>query len=113
MALRYARGQSSLLLSYSARRAHNTGELYHYALKPVIEEFGGRLVCDISPEDITAYQTKRLNAGMSPRTVNLEVGALRTVLKTYRLWGPISDAVEMLHERKDVGRALSYEDEKG
>src|SRR3984957_21144056 len=32
-----------------ARRAHNTGQLYHYALKPVIEEFGGRLVCDISP----------------------------------------------------------------
>jgi integrase len=96
-----------------ARRAHNTCQLYYYALKPVIEEFGGRLVCDISPEDIGAYQTKRLNADMSPRTVNLEVGALRAVLKAYRLWGPISDAVEMLHERKDVGRALSYEDEKG
>jgi integrase len=95
-----------------ARRAHNTGELYHYALKPVIEEFGGRLVCDISPEDIAAYQTKRLNADMSPRTVNLEVGALRAVLKVHRLWGSISDAVEMLHERRDVGRALSYEDEK-
>src|SRR5271163_4202939 len=37
-----------------ARRAHNTGELYKYALKPVIHEFGGRLVCDISPEDIAA-----------------------------------------------------------
>ncbi len=49
-----------------ARRAWNTGELYRYALKPVIEEFGGRLVCDISPEDIAAYQTKRLAFGMSP-----------------------------------------------
>jgi integrase len=95
-----------------ARRAHNTGELYKYALKPVIQEFGGRLVCDISPEDIAAYQTKRLNAEMSPRTVNIEVGALRAVLKAHRLWGSISDAVEMLHERRDVGRALSYEDEK-
>ena len=95
-----------------ARRAHNTGELYKYALKPVIKEFGGRLVCDISPEDIAAYQTKRLNAKMSPRTVNIEVGALRAVLKAHRLWGSISDAVEMLHERRDIGRALGYEDEK-
>src|ERR1700722_13531403 len=95
-----------------ARRAHNTGELYKYALKPVIQEFGGRLVCDISPEAIAAYQTKRLNAEMSPRIVNIEVGALRGVLKAHRLWGSISDAVEMLHERRDVGRALSYEDEK-
>jgi integrase len=70
------------------------------------------LVCDISHEDIAAYQTKRLNAGLSPRTVNIEVAALRVVLKAHRLWGPISDAVEMLRERKDVGRALSYKDEK-
>jgi integrase len=94
-----------------ARRARNTGLLYHYALKPLIEEFGGRLVCDISHEDIAAYQTRRLNAGLSPRTVNIEVAALRAVLKAHRLWGPISDAVEMLRERKDAGRALSYEDE--
>lgn len=93
------------------RRAHNTGELYKNALKPVIQEFGGRLVCDISVEDIAAYQTKRLNLRLSPRTVNLEVAALRVVLKAYRLWGPIADAVEMLRERKDVGRAVSYEDE--
>ena len=50
--------------------------------------------------------------GVSARTVNIEVGALRTVLKTHRLWAPMSDAVEMLRERKDVGRALSYGDEK-
>jgi hypothetical protein len=50
--------------------------------------------------------------GISPRTVNIEVGALRTVLKAHRLWAPMADAVEMLRERKDVGRALSYGDEK-
>jgi hypothetical protein len=27
------------------------------------------------------------------------------------LWAPNSDAIEMLRERKDVGRALDYEDE--
>ena len=78
----------------------------------MIQEFGGRLVCDIAAEDIAAYQTKRLNSRLSPRTVNLEVAALRVVLKAHRLWGPIADAVEMLRERKDVGRAVSYEDEQ-
>jgi len=33
-------------------------------------------------------------------------------LNAHRLWGPISDAIEMLRERKDVGRALDYEDER-
>jgi integrase len=94
------------------RRARNTGELYKYALKPIIEVFGGKLVCDISPEEIRAYQTRRLATGVSARTVTIEVGALRTVLKTHRLWAPIADAVEMLREHKDIGRALSYGDEK-
>jgi hypothetical protein len=49
-----------LLEDKRARRAKNTAELYRFALKPVIEEFGGRLVSDITPEDIAAYQSKRL-----------------------------------------------------
>jgi len=101
-----------LLADKRARRARNTAELYRFALKPVIEEFGGRLVSDITPEDIAAYQSKRLREGKAPRTVNLEVGALRVTLKAYRLWGSIADGVEMLRERKDVGRALSREDEQ-
>jgi PIN domain len=78
------------------RRSRNTGELYRYALKPVVKEFSGRLVCDISPEDIAAYQPKRLSDGMSARTVNIEVGALRAVLKAHRLWGPISDGIPIV-----------------
>jgi len=61
-----------------ARRARNTGELYKYALKPLIKVFGTKLVCDISPADICAYQTRRLTTGVSARTVNIEAGALRT-----------------------------------
>ena len=101
-----------LLEDKRARRARNTGELYRFALKPVVSEFGKRLICDISPEDIALYQTKRLRAGLSPRTINIEVGAIRAVLKAHRLWGPIADAVEMLRERKDVGRALSHDEER-
>jgi len=95
-----------------SRRARTTGELYKYALKPVVNAFGSKLVCDIAPEDIRAYQIRRLATGLSARTINIEIGALRTVLKAHRLWAPMADAIEMLRERKDVGRAVSYEDER-
>jgi integrase len=101
-----------LLEDKRARRAKNTAELYRFALKPVIEQFGNRLVSDITPEDIAGYQAKRLREGLASRTINLEVGALRVVLKNHRLWGQIADGVEMLRERKDIGRALSREDEQ-
>src|SRR6516225_2576389 len=70
-----------LLEDKRARRAKNTAELYRFALKPVVEAFGSRLVSDITPDDIEAYQAKRLRQGLASRTINLEVGALRVVLK--------------------------------
>jgi integrase len=97
-----------LLEDKRARRAKNTAELYRFALKPVVEAFGSRLVSDITPDDIEAYQAKRLRQGLASRTINVEVGALRAVLKSYRLWGTMADDVE----RKDTGRALSGKDEQ-
>ena len=60
-----------LIQEKRARRARKTGELYKYALKPLVRVFGTKLVCDISPDDIRAYQTRRLTTGVSARTVNI------------------------------------------
>jgi Phage integrase, N-terminal SAM-like domain len=90
---RSRRNDSSKISALAARK--NTAELYRFALKPVIAEFGGRLLSDITPEDIAAYQAMRLREGMAARTINLEVGALRVTLKAYRLWGAMADGVEM------------------
>jgi len=43
--------------------------------------------------------------------VNLEIGVLRAVLKKYKLWGAVSDSVQFLKERRDIGRALTPEEE--
>ncbi len=80
------------------------------------EEFGKALVCDVDANDIAEYRRKRLSAGedkrgVSNRTVNYEVGALRGVLRQFGLWGPIADRVKALPERHDVGRALTIQDE--
>jgi integrase len=78
-------------------------------LKPL---FGGVLVCDISADDIAAYQSARLREGAAPKTINLEVGTLRAILRKHRLWANIQPDVQMLRVRDYVGRALTEEEEK-
>jgi integrase len=85
---------------------------YRSAKRHLVERFGTRLVCDLDHRDIAALQTKLTASGKSARTVNLAVAVLRMVLKGYGLWAPMSDRVRGLHERHDVGRAVSHEDEE-
>src|SRR5207245_5597679 len=47
----------------------------------------------------------------APKTVNLEVGTLRAILRKNRLWATIQPDVRMLRAREDVGRAISREEE--
>jgi len=49
-------------------------------LKP---EFGQKLVCDIDAKDISRYQKKRLKEGASGKTINLEIGTLRAILRRH------------------------------
>ncbi len=78
-------------------------------LKPV---FGGMLVCDIKGNDIAAYQCARQREKAAPKTINLEVGTLRAILRKHRLWANIQPDVQMLRVREDVGRALTDVEEK-
>jgi integrase len=91
--------------------ASKSTERYEQCVSYLKREFGKRLVCDIDANDVAEYQRKRLSAGVSNRTVNYEVGALRGVLRQFGLWGPIADRVRALPERHDVGRAVSAEHE--
>jgi len=78
-------------------------------LKPV---FGGMLLCDISGDNIAAYQSRRLRQDAAPKTINLEVGTLRAILRKHRLWANIQPDVQMLRARDYVGRALTEDEEK-
>jgi integrase len=70
------------------------------------------LLIDITPEDIGKYQGLRQKQKASNRTINMEVSTLRMILKASRLWSALADDVKMLPERKDVGRALTADEEK-
>lgn len=77
-------------------------------LKPV---FGRMLVVEIEARDIAKYQEARLGEGAAPKTINLEVGTLRAILRRYKIWANIQQDVRMLPVHDEVGRAISAEEE--
>jgi integrase len=80
-------------------------------LKHINPYFGKMLLCDLAADDIARYQAGRLEQGAAPKTVNLEVGTLRAILRKNRLWATIQPDVRMLRAREDAGRAISREEE--
>jgi integrase len=92
-------------------------ERFRHHVSILSSEFGQRLVCDITVDDILSLRGKRIAAGLAPRTINYEISALRGVLKSKGLWSAIADeldrrAIKKLSERHDVGRAIDFADEQ-
>jgi integrase len=77
-------------------------------LGPVL---GKQLLVDIEAKEIARYQKLRLNEGASARTINIEIGALRQIARKHGSWSRIQSDVQMLPERRDVGRALTANEE--
>ena len=80
-------------------------------LKHINPYFGKMLLCDVAADDIARYQAERLEKGAAPKTVNLEVGTLRAILRKNRLWASIQPEVRMLRASENIGRAISREEE--
>lgn len=80
-------------------------------LRHLDRHFGKMLLSDISADDIAHYQGRRLEQGAAPKTINLEIGTVRAILRKNRLWASIQPDVRMLRVREDVGRAISRDEE--
>lgn len=81
-------------------------------LKHIRPIFDRRLVTDIEALDVAAYQKARLAENASPKTINLEVGTIRAILRRNKVWGEIQQDVRMLPVRDDIGRAITVEEEE-
>jgi integrase len=81
-------------------------------LKHILPILGKKLVSELDAADISRYQQHRLNEKAAPKTVNLEVGTIRAILRRHRLWANIQPDVRMLSVPDDIGKALSRDDEK-
>jgi hypothetical protein len=92
-------------------------ERFRHHVATLSAEFGHRLVCDITADDVLRLRSQRVTVGLAPRTVNYEIAALRGILKSKGFWSAVADelerrAIKKLPERHDVGRAISAEDEQ-
>jgi len=88
-----------------------TERSYKLSISHLTTAFGKQLLCDISGEDLATYQARRKREEVSNRTVNLELGVLRSILRRYRMWEAISADVDFLKENPSPGRALTAEEE--
>jgi integrase len=80
-------------------------------LRRVVKLLGDRPVRKITAEEIDAYMAKRKDAGISPRTIGMELSALRRVLKEARVWKRLQDVIELpTQEASSIGRALTEEE---
>ncbi|MGC2639840.1 MAG: integrase [Acidobacteriaceae bacterium] len=99
--------QQAKQLKWSPKMA----SIVHYAIGHLLPVLGKKLLVDIEARDIAKYQTARLAEGASNRTVNIEVGMLRQIMRKYGAWARIQSDVTMLPERQDAGCALTPEQE--
>jgi integrase len=87
--------------------AERTMQFEKERLGPLLKYFGEKPLLRFKAEDVAGYQTARLSAGVSGRTVNMETGVLRRMLKRAKVWNAISEDVKALPERQEeVGKAL-------
>ena len=91
------RGRQKSILFAKGRLAHVTRLL------------GKALLSDLTEDVIRGYITTRIGEDMSGRTVNMEVGELSRAIG--KPWSVLWPKVRKQEERKDVGRALSPEEE--
>lgn len=79
-------------------------------LKQVKRILGKSLLSELTEDRIRGYIRQRLSEKTSGRTINMEVGELSRAIG--RTWRELWPKVKKLEERKDVGRALSVQEQR-
>jgi integrase len=83
------------------------------SIKHLTPAFGKRLLTDISADDVAVYRADRLEHGAAPKTVSLELGSLRALLRHYDLdgtWMRIKKKIRFDKGEK-LGRCISTAEE--
>jgi integrase len=89
------------------RVSERTIQLETERLRPLRRYFGERRFNTISADAIAEYQQTRLESGVSGRTINIEVGIVRRMLKRAKRWAMVAEDVTMFPETSNIGQALT------
>lgn len=64
-----------------ARWSVSNSRIEGYNVDHLLPHFGKMLLSDIVGDDVARYQAARKKEGAGPRTINMEVGTLRAILR--------------------------------
>jgi integrase len=79
-------------------------------LKPLCAVFGSVKVQRITVEMVRNYMANRKTANVANKTINLELGVLRGVMKRAKLWHLFADEIKPLPVHTQVGRAMTMDE---
>lgn len=106
------------LAERSGRVSERTARLERERSGRLIEFFKDRPVNRIKADDIAAFQRWRRAGGpnrqaVAGRTVNMELGVLRQIMRRARLWLGLAEDVTFERETvKPIGRVLTHEEKE-
>lgn len=92
-----------------ARWSKSNIAIQEFNLKHLDRPFGGKLLSEITADDIGVYQGMRQDERARNRTINMEIATVRMVLKWAKLWSRLADEVKMLKEDESPGIQLTLE----
>jgi integrase len=105
-------GGASLGLTITIAPKYKASLLVYSALHSHLSKyFAAAMLAKLDGEALAGYVAWRKARGVGNRTVNIEVGVLRRVLKQFKLWHFVDEDYKPLPEPKDIGRALTPEQE--
>jgi len=79
-------------------------------LRPLCSVFGPAKVHRITVEMVRTYVADRKAAKVANKTINLELGVLRGVMKRAKLWHHFSDDIKPLPVHVQIGRAMTLDE---
>jgi integrase len=79
-------------------------------LKPLCAAFGSVKLSRITIDMVRTYMAGRKAADAANKTINLELGVLRIVMKRAKLWYVFSDEIKPLPVHTQVGRAMTLDE---
>jgi integrase len=93
--------------------AERTHQLERNLLRPLRKFFQEKPPLRLRAEDISAYQRMRRQANVSGRTLNMEVGLLRQMMKRARVWSVVAEDVRLDKENtRPIAKVLTDEQKR-
>jgi hypothetical protein len=105
--LTFAEAAQKNLAERMAHLAPRSAQTERERLKPLCAVFGAVKVNRINVEMVRTYVANRKASGVANKTVNLEAGVLRSVMKRAKLWHLFADEIKPLPVHTQVGRSMT------